>query len=93
MMSADERDRLATAVRRQREKAEIREALTASAASETIGRRLGDELISASRETIAAWRARDNPEAIPKPSRRWVEVDLPRVERTIRRLEELVGRP
>jgi hypothetical protein len=89
----DERERLTTIVARQRERAEIREAIAAGAVVETIGRKLGDELISASRETISAWRIRDDPKQIHPGSRRWVEVDLPRIEQAIRKLEELVGRP
>ena len=45
-----ERQALRRAVSRATERDEIREAMTASAATESIGRRLGDELIAASRE-------------------------------------------
>jgi uncharacterized protein (DUF2336 family) len=74
-----ERNHLTMAVRRQRERDEVRTALAQSHATETIGRRLGDQLITASREAIVAWRQRRNSEE--------------RMEKAIRRLEELVGKP
>src|SRR4029077_8838603 len=58
-----ERNHLTLAVRRQRERDEVRTALAQSHATETIGRRLGDQLISASREAIIAWREQRNTEA------------------------------
>lgn len=78
-MTHGERDRLRTAVSRGMERGLIREAMTASAATETIGRRLGDELIAASREAIAAWHERRNSED--------------RMAQAISKLEELVGKP
>jgi hypothetical protein len=57
----------------------VREALAQSAATETIGRELGDELISASRKVIVAWRTLSN-------RRR-------RMDAAIAKLEELVGKP
>ena len=39
------------------EQALIREAVTRSSVTESIGRRLGDELIAASRDVIGAWDA------------------------------------
>jgi uncharacterized protein (DUF2336 family) len=74
-----ERNHLTMAVRRQRERDEVRTALAQSHATETIGRKLGDELITASREAIAAWHERNNSEA--------------RMGKAIERLEELVGKP
>ena len=65
--------------RRQIERAEIRTAVARSSATETIGRKLGDELIAASRETIRAWHERRNSED--------------RMAKAIKRLEELVGKP
>lgn len=59
----------------------IREAMAASAATETIGRRLGDDLIAASREAVAAYYA-------PFSSARAV-----RLRDAIVKLERLVGRP
>jgi hypothetical protein len=66
----------------------LQEALRRSAATESIGRKLGDELIAAARETIAAyqdiaissvgtggWRA------------------CRRFERAVNKLEQLVGKP
>jgi ribosomal protein S7 len=78
-MTDAERDHMRTAVSRGMERGLIREAMTASAATETIGRRLGDELITASREAIAAWHERRNSEN--------------RMAQAIAELERLVGRP
>jgi hypothetical protein len=61
------------------ERALIREAIAASASTETIGRRLGDELITAARDAILIWHERRNSEE--------------RLAQAIARLEELVGRP
>jgi uncharacterized protein (DUF2336 family) len=74
-----ERNHLTLAVRRQRERDEVRTALAQSHATESIGRRLGDDLIDASREVVAAWHARSNSEK--------------RITKAIERLEELVGKP
>jgi hypothetical protein len=78
-MTDAERDRVRTAVSRGMEHGLIREAMTASAATETIGRKLGDELIAATREAIAAWHERRNSE-----HRMW---------RAMAALERLVGKP
>jgi hypothetical protein len=78
-MTDAERRHLRTAVSRGLERGEIREALAASAATETIGRKLGDELISLGREILTAWYARQNSQE--------------RLSRAMQRLEELVGRP
>jgi hypothetical protein len=78
-MTDAERDRMRSAVSRGLERGEIREALAASAATETIGRRLGDELITASREVLTAWYERRNSER-----RMW---------EAIATLERLVGKP
>jgi uncharacterized protein (DUF2336 family) len=78
-MTGDERDHLMTTIRRQRERDEVRTALAQSHATESIGRKLGDELITASREAIAAWHERRNSEY--------------RIAKAIARLEELVGKP
>jgi ribosomal protein S7 len=78
-MTSTERQQLHNAMSRARERGEIREALASSAATETIGRRLGDELITASREAIAAWHERRNSEH--------------RMAQAISKLEELVGKP
>jgi ribosomal protein S7 len=64
---------------REIERAEIRTAIATSSARETIGRRLGDELIAAAREAVVAWHERRNSEQ--------------RMARAVARLEELVGRP
>lgn len=78
-MTGDERQHLRTLVSRQRERAEIREALAARAATESISKRLGDELIAVGREIVAAWHERQNSQL--------------RLTAAIERLEELVGRP
>jgi hypothetical protein len=62
----------------QQERDELRTALAQSHATESIGRKLGDDLIDAGREVVAAWHERRNSEG--------------RVDRAIRRLEDLVGR-
>ena len=79
MMVSDERDHLMTAVRRQRERDDVRMAIAQLKLTESIGRKLGDELITASREAIAAWHERRNSED--------------RMQHAIERLEELVGKP
>jgi len=71
--------------RRAHERAEIREALTLSEARASIDRLLGEELIAAAREAVAAWRAFGRLPATAD--------DYPRVQRAIKRLEELVGKP
>jgi len=74
MTSAEKQQR-----RRLMETAEIREAIAASAVKGTISRRLGDELIDASREVVAAWYERSN--------------SVTRMRRAVANLERLVGRP
>jgi len=64
--------------RREIETAEIREAIAGSAITGTISRKLGDELIDASREAVAAWYERKN--------------SIDRMSRAIANLERLVGR-
>lgn len=59
----------------------LAEAATKSCALESIDRRLGNELIAASREVLAAYHAG----GIPKTSQRF--------RLAMVRLEELVGRP
>ena len=80
-MTSAERQEMHKAIARsrERERNEIREAMTASATTESIGRRLGDELIAAGREAVAAWRERRNSED--------------RMAAAIAKLEELVGSP
>ena len=78
-MTAVERQHLRTLVSRQRERAEIREALAMSHARSSIDRMLGEELIAAGREVVTAWHERRNSEH--------------RVAAAIARLEELVGKP
>ena len=78
-MTGTEREHMTTALRRQRERDEVRSALAQLHATESIGRKLGDELITASREAIAAWHERRNSED--------------RMQHAIERLEELVGKP
>lgn len=63
------------------EHAMLAEAATTWAATESIDRKLGEELITASREVISAYHAG----GIPKTSRRF--------RLAMMRLEELVGRP
>ena len=64
---------------REIERLEIGDAIVRSTARESIGRRLGDELIAAARETVGAWRQRENSQV--------------RLAKAIARLEELVGKP
>ena len=78
-MIGDERDHLMTAVRRQLERDEVRTAIAQSHATESIGRKLGDDLIDASREVVAAWHERSNSEH--------------RMAKALKQLEELVGKP
>lgn len=63
------------------ERAMLSEAVIRSSAQESIGRRLGDELIAAARATVAAWYT---DELIARERRLAVAVS---------RLERLVGRP
>jgi ribosomal protein S7 len=65
--------------RSQIERDEMRMALARASATESISRKLGDELIDAARETVAAWHERRNTED--------------RMTRAIERLTELVGKP
>jgi hypothetical protein len=90
-MTRIDRERLQVAVSRAAERREVREALAASTATEAIGRRLGDELISAARELIDAWHAPI--ESVAPMARRFIEVDRLRIERAVARLIDLVGRP
>jgi hypothetical protein len=78
-MTDAEREHMRTAVSRGIERGLIREAMTGSAATETIGRKLGDELITASREVVTAWHERRNSED--------------RMAQAIAELERLVGKP
>ena len=78
-MNEADREHLRTVVGRQRERAEIREALAMSTARASIDRMLGDELIAASREVVAAWHERSN--------------GIRRLQEAIDGLEQLVGRP
>jgi hypothetical protein len=57
----------------------VREALAHHAVTESIGRRLGDDLISAARELISAWHQRANCDR--------------RIVAAITKLEKLVGGP
>lgn len=75
-MTPAEHDHL---VSRQRERAEIREALQMSAARSSIDRMLGEELIAAGREVVAAWDDRSNSQT--------------RIRAAVERLRELVGAP
>jgi len=61
------------------ERAEIREAIAQSTVVGSISRKLGDELIAASREVVLAWYQRSNGEV--------------RLRTAVTKLEELVGRP
>jgi ribosomal protein S7 len=65
--------------RRAEERGEIRAAIAKSATTESIGRKLGDDLIDASREVVAAWHERSNSEH--------------RMAKAVKQLEELVGKP
>jgi uncharacterized protein len=76
----------ATRVRRavgllREERDELRTAITQSHALESIGRKLGDELITAGREAVAAWY-------MPDPNEQRFRLWL-----AIKELERLVGRP
>ena len=57
----------------------MREAVARTTATEGVSRKLGDDLIDASRELIAAWYARQN--------------SLRQIRAAIAKLESLVGRP
>ena len=83
-----ERQALRRAVSPATERDEIREAMTASAATESIGRSLGDELITASREAVAAWHQRRN-----MVHSVWLGTGEARMVAAIANLERLVGRP
>lgn len=76
-MTSAERQELHKAIARARERDEIREAIAAGTVQASIDRLLGDELIAATREAVAAWRERRNSED--------------RMARAIAKLEELVG--
>ena len=76
-MTQDERQHLRMIVSRQRERAEIREAIALSNARASIDRMLGEELIAAGREVASAWRERRN--------------SLDRLNSAIAKLEKLVG--
>jgi hypothetical protein len=78
VMTQDERQHLRTLVSRQRERAEIREALQVSAARSSIDLALGNELIAAGREVVRAWRERRNSED--------------HMAAAVDKLEQLVGR-
>jgi hypothetical protein len=87
-MTAAERDHLRTIVSRQRERAEIREALALSNARASIDRMLGEELIAAGREVVSAWRERRNLIKTFGPS---LIKSLDRLNSAIAKLEKLVG--
>jgi ribosomal protein S7 len=78
-MNDEDRQRITTAIRRQRERDEVRTAIAQSHATESIGRKLGDDLIDASREVVAAWHERSNSEH--------------RMAKAVKQLEDLVGKP
>jgi hypothetical protein len=65
--------------RRAIERDEVRTAIAKSSAQESIGRRLGDDLIDACRELVGAWYERRNNER--------------RMRQAAHRIEDLVGRP
>jgi hypothetical protein len=65
--------------RRAVERDEVRSAIARSATTESISRRLGDDLIDACRELVGAWYARENDEG--------------QVRKAVHRIEDLVGRP
>jgi hypothetical protein len=67
--------------RREHERALIREAITKSATTESIGRKLGDDLIDAAREAVGAWYISDRPKRLKE------------LHSAINKLEALVGRP
>jgi hypothetical protein len=64
---------------RQRERDEVRTAIAQSHATESIGRKLGDDLIDACRELVGAWHERSNNER--------------RMAKAVKQLEDLVGKP
>jgi hypothetical protein len=66
---------------RQVERALMREAIAKSAVTESISRRLGDDLIDAARDAVGAWYLTD-------VSKRFKALRI-----AIGKLEELVGRP
>ena len=74
--------------RLQNERDELRTALAQSQAMESIGLKLGDELITASREAVAAWHERHNIDAYDRRINSGGRMDC-----AIARLEELVGKP
>jgi len=76
-MSPAKRQHLHTLVARQRERAEIREALQVSAARSSIDRMLGEELIAAGQEVVAAWDDRSNSQT--------------RIRNAVERMRDLVG--
>lgn len=65
------------------EQAQIREAIAQANAMESIGRKLGDELIAAARETVRQWQVL----AIDPRNNRFRGLGY-----AIRKLENLVGR-
>lgn len=69
---------------REIERNEIRDAIARSSATESIGRKLGDELIAAARETVRQWEVL----AINPRNNRFRGLGY-----AIRHLERLVGRP
>lgn len=85
------------------EHAMLAEAATTWAATESIDRKLGEELIAAARQVVAAWHDRGrldpithrpvHPRRAPRTSCKWVELDFDRMRAVIGKLEELVGRP
>lgn len=81
VMTHDGRERPDVAVSRRMERDEVRTAIARSSSTETIGRRLGDDLIAAGREVVAAYYA-------PFSSGR-----AARLCNAIVKLERLVGRP
>jgi hypothetical protein len=66
----------------------LQEALRRSTATETIGRKLGDELIAAARETIVAYQ---DIAISSVGTSNWRACR--RFERAINKLEQLVGKP
>lgn len=74
-----ERDEAAYQRSRHIERAEIREAVAISAARASIDRMLGEELIAAGRELVAAWDDRSNSQT--------------RIRAAVERLRDLVGAP
>jgi hypothetical protein len=76
VMTEDER-RYATS--RAMERDEVRTAIAKSSVSESISRKLGDDLIDACRELVGAWYERSNSEY--------------RMAKAVNKIEELVGKP